>query len=267
MNRFIFTTRKFLRNRILDILSIDSVPKTGVHILNGHYLSLNPNATPEIFQNFLKGLQKKGVEFINFEDAVKLIANKNNPQNRCLVAFTWDDGFEECFTKIKPVLDEWGLKAAFFINPNFIDGDQYYREHFKKNIVLTSKEPMSWDMVKALADEGHTIGAHTLDHLSLNTEDVNFLQHQIAGSKRRIEEQLGVEVKHFAFPFGQLRHISALGVDIACKTFPFVYSQDNYRHYFSFDGRVINRRHFECDWPLNHVLYFLKKKRLTAHKI
>jgi len=259
--------RKYLRNFLLDFLSRDASPKYGIHILNGHFLSLNPDASPEIFHALLEGLIKQGVKYINFEDAANRIKNKDFLQNDCLVAFTWDDGFEECFTKIKPVLDSWNIKAGFFINPNFIDGDLEYREHFKKNIVLTDKNPMTWEMIKTLANEGHVIGAHTLDHLSLNTEDIVFLKAQIEGSKQRIENKLGIDVKHFAFPFGQLKYISAIGVDIACKTFPFVYSQDNYRHYFSFDGRVINRRHFECDWPLNHVLYFLKKKRLTAHKI
>jgi peptidoglycan/xylan/chitin deacetylase (PgdA/CDA1 family) len=260
MNSIIFKTRKFLRNRLLDILSINTVPKNGVHILNGHFLSLNPNANPEIFQHLLEGLQKKGVEFINFEDAVNRIVNKNIPQNKCLVAFTWDDGFEECFTKIKPVLDAWNLKAAFFINPNFVDGDLRYREHFKRNIVLTDKNPMTWEMIRTLANQGHVIGAHTLDHLPLNTDDTAFLKEQIEGGKNEIEKQLDVEVKHFAFPYGQLKYISDVGVEIASKAFPFVYSQDNYRRYYSFNGKVINRRHFECDWPLNHVVYFLKSK-------
>lgn len=254
--------RKYLRNFLLDFLSRDASPQNGIHILNGHFLSLNPNANPEIFDKLLKGLKTKGVEFINFDDAVSRISNKHISTDQCLVAFTWDDGFEECFTKIKPVLDCWNIKAGFFINPNFIDGDDKYREHFKKEVVLTDKNPMTWEMIKTLADEGHVIGAHTLDHLSLNTEDSVFLKAQIEGSKQRIEYKLAIDVKHFAFPFGQLKHISPVGVEIATNSFPFVYSQDNYRHYFSFDGRVINRRHFECDWPLNHVLYFLKSKSI-----
>lgn len=254
--------RSFFRKHLIDFLSTNAKPNAGIHILNGHFLSLNNDAPHEIFQNLLERLNSHGVKFINFEEAVLRIKNREFHQNDCLVAFTWDDGFEECFSKIKPVLDSWNLKAGFFINPNFIDGDSIYRENFKKNIVLTDKNPMSWSMIKQLSDEGHTIGAHTLDHLSLKTEDIGFLKHQIEGSKKRIEEQLNVEVIHFAFPFGQLKYISEVGVDVACKTFPCVYSQDNYRHYFSFDGRIINRRHFECDWPLNHVLYFLKSKSL-----
>ncbi len=252
--------RSLFRKHLIDILSFGAKPNVGIHILNGHFLSLNNDAPPEIFQKLLEKLKDYGVKFINFDEAALRIKNSEFPKSECLVAFTWDDGFEECFSKIKPVLDTWNLKAGFFINPNFIDGDSNYRENFKKNIVLTDKNPMTWQMIKQMSAEGHTIGAHTLDHFSLKTEDIDFLKHQIEGSKKRIEEQLNIQVEHFAFPYGQLKYISEAGVEVACKTFPFVYSQDNYRHYFSFNGKVINRRHFECDWPLNHVLYFLKTK-------
>lgn len=262
MNKLVYRYRSIFRGYLLNILSSGAKPHAGIHILNGHFLSVDNSASLEIFQKLLENLNENGVKFINFEEAVNRIIKSEFPKNECLVAFTWDDGFEECFSKIKPVLDTWNLKAAFFINPNFIDGDSNYRENFKKNIVLTDKNPMAWQMIKQMSAEGHTIGAHTLDHLSLKTENVDFLRHQIEGSKKRIEEHLNVEIKHFAFPFGQLKYISNVGVEIACETFPYVYSQDNYRNYFSFGGRVINRRHFECDWPLNHVLYFLKSKSL-----
>jgi len=262
VNKVILKYRSFFRKHLINFLSTSAKPNAGIHILNGHFLSLKNDTPPEIFHKLLESLKGYGVKFIDFEEAAFKIKNREFPQNDCLVAFTWDDGFEECFSKIKPVLDYWDLKAGFFINPNFIDGDQNYKENFKKNVVLTDKNPMSWPMIQQLLEEGHTIGAHTLDHLSLKTDDLGFLKHQIEGSKKRIEEQLGVEVIHFAFPFGQLKYISEVAVEVACKTFPYVYSQDNYRHYFSFDGRIINRRHFECDWPLNHVLYFLKSKSL-----
>lgn len=262
MNRLMLKYRTIVRNRLINFLSVNSAPQSGIHILNGHFLSMQENASSEIFQNLLVGLKERGVEFIDFGEAAFRIKSKDIPEDRCLVAFSWDDGFEECFTKIKPVLDRWNLKAAFFINPNFIDGDNDYRENFKWNVVFTNKNPMTWQMIGQLAAEGHTIGSHTLDHSSLKTEDLDFLKYQIEGSKKRIDELLNIDVRHFAFPYGQLKYISNAGIRLACKVYPFVYSQDNYRNYFSFEGRVINRRHFECDWPLNHVVYFLKSKSL-----
>lgn len=262
MNRIALSIRTSLRNRILDIISVTAKPKHGVHILNGHFLSLDDMANPHVFDTLLTSLEQKGVKLVNFTDAVNLIKSKNIPRDECMVAFSWDDGFDECFTKIKPVLDKRNLKACFFINPNFVDGTKEYRDNFTENVVLVDKPPMNWEMIKTLRTEGHTIGAHTLDHLSLNSQDETFLTSQIVGSKTRIEEVLNDRVVHFAFPFGQLKHISELGVDIAFNNFGYVYSQSNYTNYFSLGGRVINRRHFECDWPVNHVVYFLKQKRL-----
>lgn len=52
-------------------------------------------------------------------------------------------------------------------------------------------------------------------------------------------------------------HANQSSIDIACKYYKYVFSQSDYKHYFSFGGRVINRRHFEPFWPVKHVSYFL----------
>ncbi|MBN2349906.1 MAG: hypothetical protein JXJ22_13760 [Bacteroidales bacterium] len=77
--------------------------------------------------------------------------------------------------------------------------------------------------------------------------------------RKRIRNYL---LDNFVFPFGRLNQISTMGLSIAGKYFKYIFSQSNYRKYFSFEGKVINRRHFECDWPLKHVIYFLKEKKL-----
>lgn len=260
MNPLVLAIRTFVRNRLLDLLSINSKPNPGVHILNGHFLSINDNASPIIFENLLNGLVKNGVNLINFTTAVDYIVLDNYPKDHYFVAFSFDDGFEECYTKIKPILDKFDIKAAFFINPGFIEGDESYRQNFTRNIVKVVKNPMSWEQISVLVKEGHTIGAHTVDHTNLNIDKKDILTHQIGGCKELIEQKLDIKCSHFAFPFGKLEHISKQGVAIAKQYFPYVYSQSNYRYYFSFNGMVINRRHFECDWPLKHVLYFLKSK-------
>lgn len=255
------TTRAILRRILLDIISFGVRPNMGIHILNGHFLSRNNNAPKEIFYNQLFNLNKRGIEFINFEDAVELIVSKKIPNNKCLVAFTFDDGFEECYTKIKPVLDSFGIKAGFFINPGFINGNIEYVENFKENVVFTEKPSMSWEQVESLMKEGHIIGAHTIDHVMLKSTDNKLLEYQIGECKNIIEKKLNFACDHFAYPYGRIQHISAEGVDIANKYYKYVFSQDDYTNYFSFNGKVINRRHYECDWPFRHVVYFLKKKK------
>lgn len=72
-----------------------------------------------------------------------------------------------------------------------------------------------------------------------------------------IEEKLGTSCDYFAFPYGKLKHVNAKALDIACDNYKYVFSQSNYKNYFSFEGRVINRRHFEPFWPITHVYFFL----------
>jgi len=255
------TTRNKIRGKVLDLLSLLNNPKPGIHILNGHFLSLDENKGSIVFSNLLKLLIKNQVKIIDFEKAIELIENRRTKKKDCYVAFTFDDGFEECFEKIRPVLNDFNLKVAFFINPGFIDGDDKYRSNFKKNVVLTNKDPMKWEEIEILAKEGHTIGAHTIDHINLNVLDEEILEHQIGKCKIIIEERIRNNCEHFAYPFGKLENFNETASKISKKYYKHVYSQSDYRNYYSFSGQVINRRHFECDWPYRHVLYFLKSKR------
>ena len=261
MNRIYSIFRRKVRDYLLYLLSVNSRPKPGIHILNGHFLSLNDKAESVIFKNQLFKLSNKGVRFIDFDKAVVKIENDDIPKHECLVAFTFDDGFEECYTKIKPILDEYNLKAGFFINPNFINGDENYQDNFKKHIVFTNKAPMNWSQIENLLKNGHIIGSHTMDHHNLNSNKTDFLNYQIIESKRYLEIKLNYKCEYFAFPFGTLNHVSNKGIDIAKKHYKYIFSQSNYRNYYSFGNKVINRRHFECDWPYKHVLFFLKSKK------
>ena len=81
MNKEILYIRKFLRDKLLDLLSLNAKPNVGIHILNGHFLSLNNDAPPEIFHKLLERLMDLGVKFINFDEAALKIMNKEYPQN------------------------------------------------------------------------------------------------------------------------------------------------------------------------------------------
>lgn len=247
--------RSFLRSRILNLLGSYAAPANGVHILNGHRIALN-HPYPQIFWDLLSVLSYK-VTFIRFEEAVELITHKKQPDTP-LVAFSFDDGFEECYTMIAPILEDFNINAAFFINPNFASGDDAYIRNFTENIVLTpGKRPMRWSQILDLQKRGHIIGAHTLDHYMINTDNKVELDYQIGSCKKRIEEQTQEPCSYFAFPYGRLEHANEAAIEIALKYYPYVFSQSNYKKYYSFGDRVINRRHFEPDWPVKHVEYFI----------
>ncbi len=253
-NSTYFKLRTLARALVLNILGSFSKPKAGIHILNGHRIV--DEIEPHTFASLLDELSKY-VKFVRIEDAVQMILNHKTPSEP-LVAFTFDDGFMECYDVFALVLEKYNTNALFFINPNYVDGDNSYIDNFNKNIVLTEgKSPMRWSHIKELANRGHIIGAHTMDHYMINSDNRQILEYQICRCKEIIQEELNAPCEYFAFPYGKLSQANMMSIDIACKKYKYVFSQSDYKHYFSFNGLVINRRHFEPFWPVKHVFYFL----------
>jgi len=83
---------------------------------------------------------------------------------------------------------------------------------------------MTWDMARALRDAGMGIGGHTVDHPVLANVDNARLVRELDGCAARLREELGVQMRLFAYPIGRLsaydsrarEHLVRLGVRIAC---------------------------------------------------
>ena len=257
MNTIIRFCRQTGRDVVLRLGGFLAKPSDGVHIITGH-MSHRKNPSPIYMEQLMNKLSKT-VRFIRIEDAVAMIKNNEVP-NEPLCAFTFDDGFEECYDCIAPVLEKYGTNAIFFVNPSFVEGDDEYIRHFTEDTVHTKgKRPMRWEQLRELQERGFIIGAHTMDHYLTAKDDENELRYQIIECKNVIEEKLGESCEYFAWPSGTFEHTSLKAVEMACNTYQNVFSQTDSRHYFSFDGKVINRRHFEPFWPFSHIMFFLSK--------
>lgn len=235
--------KNLLRRYFLDIMGEMKSISKGIHILNGHFISLE-NKDSEIFYDLLLNLNKEA-EFINFKDACRLIY-ENVKADQKLIAFSFDDGFEECYYNIYPVLKQFKVNAAFFINPSFIDGDKRFQREFVSKRLLLSihKRPMTWGMIKKLHREGFIIGSHTVDHKRLSDiTSKTELEYQIVESKRIIEKKILNKCEYFAWPYGGLDDINNSSLQIATDNYKFVFSASNYKRYLSFNKTVINRRH------------------------
>ena len=82
------------------------------------------------------------------------------------------------------------LKEAFSIDDDFI-----------KNVC--DEQALSWDEIKKLSNESLvTIGAHTMNHLSLATLNETDLNAEMEQSKLELENKIGKPVEHFAYPYG-----------------------------------------------------------------
>lgn len=266
MNNLFLQLRYFLRALFLNIMGTFKRPSHYVHILNGHMVDWKHD-NDEDGKRFASQLEQlhKYCDFVNFEVAVQMIVH-GEKVSRPTIAFTFDDGWRDCYTQIAPQLEKYNVNAMFFINPNFTDAadnhDSEYIENFTVNVTKSpGKHPMTWGQIIDLQKRGFLFGAHTLDHYCIADDNIAELEHQIGDCRNVIEENLGEPCEYFAFPYGRIEHANPKSIDIACKHYKYVFSQSDHKHFFSFDGRVINRRHFEPFWPAKHVFYFLSCKR------
>lgn len=235
-------------------------PKPGIHIINAHYVTpIFDESNPEkIFEEFLKTLSKN-CEFIKIQDAAKRIKAHDFETQKPLIAFSFDDGFEECYHTIAPLLEKYNTNAAFFINPNFVECDNDYYHDFSKRSKTCGKRAMSWKQISELKDRGHIIGAHTMDHINLGQEQLtdSDLDYQIVTCKKILEEKLEYKCDMFAFPYGKSNHLTNKALLKSLQNYDYIFSATNFKKYFCWNGKVINRRHIEPFWPNNHVDYFL----------
>jgi peptidoglycan/xylan/chitin deacetylase (PgdA/CDA1 family) len=254
--------RSFLRNTYLRFFGSLRKPSPGVHIINSHFVT--PYVPSEndvaIMDDYLLFFSRY-CKLITIQEATRIILSGKISQNQCQVAFTFDDGFEECYTVIAPTLEKYGCNAAFFINSNYIGSANDYQAVFHKRINTFTKKPMNWDQVVDLHNRGHIIGSHTLDHLNLAELNNQEIEKQIIINKQILESKLNYECDYFAWTYGQFQHFPERALRITQDYHKYIFSGTDYRNYFSYNGSVINRRHIEAYWPKSHIRYFLSNKK------
>jgi peptidoglycan/xylan/chitin deacetylase (PgdA/CDA1 family) len=98
---------------------------------------------------------------------------------------------------------------------------------------------LDWEGIAAVAQHPlATIGVHTLTHPMLAQHDIALVQHEIAESRRVIEEKLGCVAEHFAYPVGdptsagprEFRLAEELGFASAVTTRPGMIFPEHERH-------------------------------------
>jgi peptidoglycan/xylan/chitin deacetylase (PgdA/CDA1 family) len=147
----------------------------------GYRLSVKPNE----LDHHIEFLQSHGYHPISMAD---LATGKGDDH---AVALTFDDGYEDFYTEAVPILKKHGWTATVYVITGKI-GDQY----------------LTWDQVRQLHADGFEIGAHTVNHHDLSKLSESDQRHEIADSKKKIEDEIGAQVTTFAYPSGKYNETS-----------------------------------------------------------
>ncbi len=168
---------------------------------------------PAVFDEQLKYLKDNGFSVVSLDALYRrLTLGQVLPEKSAVITF--DDGWANQYEYALPVLKKYGDTATFFV---FTDGVGSYKR-------------MTWDQVRALAEAGMTIGSHTQTHRVMTSiTDPAELSDELTGSKKILEEKLGMPVYFLAYPEG----ISNAAVRDAVKA-------AGYEAARSFQGGVLN---------------------------
>lgn len=251
--------RQFARNRSLDCLGTLSRGHKNncICFLYAHYVFDDQRAA---FDSQLAAMRKVGT-FVNTDTAISM-AKGDQKVDGCFFHLSFDDGLACLYRNAVPVLRKHSIPAIVFVN-SAVAGDPTLEErltwergtNYKKSL-----QTMAWDMIR---DSGLEVGAHTRTHRRLSeiSDSTSALRAEVRGCKEEIEGQLGKPCRYFAWPFGQLSDVDKSVLE-TIKSAGYEAAFGGYREKVT-PGQInlfsIPRQHFEPQWPVRHLRYFVSQ--------
>lgn len=134
---------------------------------------------------------------IGYEQAAARLARGEAGDGPAYV-LTFDDGYEDFYTRVFPLLKAYALPALLFVTTGFVEERVAYPLLAAPG---TEVAPVTWDMLGEMAASGLvTLGAHTHTHPVLVGQPPDRVEEEIAGPLALFERRLGLRPRHFAYP-------------------------------------------------------------------
>jgi peptidoglycan/xylan/chitin deacetylase (PgdA/CDA1 family) len=78
--------------------------------------------------------------------------------------------------------------------------------------------PADWNMLNDIKTHPLvTLGAHTCNHFRLSGLDFQDAKTELLDSKKELEDRLGINIEHFAYPYGGLEDVSSKDIALAAQ--------------------------------------------------
>ncbi len=150
----------------------------------------------ETFQQHMRYLASTGYNVIPLRDLYDYVAGKKPSLPKNAIVITIDDGWRSTYTEVFPEMKRHHFPFTVFIYPR---------------IIGQTSHAMTWKQVREMADYGVDIQSHSLSHpflthrrhTSLDDKAYDeWLEKELAGSKRLLEQETGKSVAFVAYPYG-----------------------------------------------------------------
>lgn len=164
------------------------------HSVSDEDLDFYGNISTDLFRSHMKFFSN-----FNFVDLPKILEVSGQKE----IALTFDDGYENFYTDVFPILKEFDAPATVFITPSHI-GDQNIDNLMNSHGISSIERTVMMDgeQIRDLIESDIvSVGNHTMTHADLScSEELNY---EIVESKKQIEELFDIHVDRFSYPYGQ----------------------------------------------------------------
>ena len=153
---------------------------------DGDLIRKSLDIIPSLFEGHLQTLRKANYETYFAKDIPEIMDGTIHYSTHSAI-LTFDDGYEDFYSVVFPLLKKYHMRATVYIIYNYIGRSGFLDEK----------------QIKELIESGLVeIGSHTLDHVYLKQAPDLYAEKQIVESKQKFEERFGVSIKTFAYPYG-----------------------------------------------------------------
>lgn len=161
----------------------------GVSVLMYHMIAdIEDNGAvlkPENFRAQMRYLKEHNYHPITLDELYAYV-EKGAPLPVNPVCITFDDGYEDNYSIVYPIMKEYGFPWTVFI----IGG--------------MTGEPgrLTWEQLKEMHANGVTIANHTMTHRQIPYLDPATQKQEVAETQRLLKEKLGIDNHYFCYPYG-----------------------------------------------------------------
>lgn len=200
-------------SRITDALFYrNQIPILYYHRVNDFPSSVDSSPGVEFFHRQIQLLYQRGYYFASLLELIQWCKGAVDlPKNSIVITF--DDGYEDNYTNVFPILKKYNAKATIFLIHDYIGRYRYFSynrstpqkilpEHYNSITDLKQKYLSVQQIREMYSSKLVDFGSHTLSHLSLVYCDIHKAKEEIVKSKEALERILEVPIETFCYPYG-----------------------------------------------------------------
>lgn len=139
-----------------------------------------------VFKQQMQYLKDNGYTTLSLDELYNFIQS-NRPVPQKSVVLTFDDGYEDSYTNVFPVLKSFVFRATIFVIPALTDKSGAY---------------LKTTQLKEMDKNGMDIESHTVNHEKLGELSAAKQLKTLIQSKQMLEVALNKKIKYIAYPFG-----------------------------------------------------------------